>query len=246
MAWLRKVFVALSAGGLLAATAGSADASLIAITSGSIGATPTSLAHYDEFDTTLGTLDQVDVMIAGSLTVTVVTAPCPCGAFGTALPYTYSIQVNQDFFPGATGRGFDFATPAVFQFFGTATGAGETVMFVAPMVYSFSFTETSDLIGFTTGSFSGPVVPPAFVSGTRADFLPSSPLTAGLFSIETIISHTTIQTSGLPFPSIIPIASGSILVTYHYTPFAEIPEPGGLALLASGFILLAGAMRRWR
>jgi hypothetical protein len=171
------------------------------------------------FDPSLGTLNRVDVAIIGTLVVQGTTLPFLAGPFGSPVPYQYRVKVTQDF-AGLAGRYFDFSGPAEFLFQATATGAGETFEIASSFRYDFSFTESSDLVGFaalTTTSNPASLIPPAAgVLGTRADFLLALPPLDEILLTQT---WQPIATSGGPAPVVsLATAQGTLTMTYHYTP----------------------------
>jgi hypothetical protein len=236
----RVAWGALSLAGVLA-TAGNAESSLISITGGSFSGS-IGFIDFHEFDSSLGTLDSVSVTLQGTLVIQGTTG-VSLGAFGIPIPYDYSLFVEQDFFRGATDRGFEFsAPPARFNVVGQATGAGEPFVAAGAFNYSFSFTDGSDLLGgFTFPSFgsSFAMTPPGGVYALRDDFLPVSPVIIGL-PIETVFTHLLTQASGVPFPALSVSASGALLVEYRYTPTTPpaVPEPATATVLTVALALL--------
>src|SRR5262245_54166840 len=127
------------------------------------------------FDTTLGTLDSVEVEIRGALTVSGLELPFLTGApVPLPTPYGYTIEVQQRFF-GLAGKYFTFFDPGRFVFNRVATGAGGGFAFAADFTYGFAFTATTDLVGFVVPSVSttlGVLFPPlSGIGAQRADFI---------------------------------------------------------------------------
>lgn len=206
---------------------------------GAIGVTP--------FDPTLGTLDSVDVRILGLLTVGGTTLPnlMPTPAGPVPIPYTYQVSVQQRFF--GPQKFFEFNGPAVFTFSGSATGVGEQFLLGTNYSYAFSFNSSTDAIGFalpTVNSGPAALAPPlSGISGPLADFVDD-----GIPINEIDLSQPFPTTLGFGGPS--PIVaqyqtSGSLQITYNYTPFAQpVPEPASVLMVSLG---LGGlAVRRFR
>jgi hypothetical protein len=239
---LERAFLLLVLCGL-APSAPAASTSFISAFSGSgfdaIGVTP--------FDPALGTLDSVQVSIDGTLTVSGQTPPqiFTIGFSNVPFPYSYSVSVTQDFF-GLIGKYFDFDSNARFGFSGVATGLPAPFAFATDFSYDFSFTATTDLLGFTVpvaSSSSGVFVPPTSISGTRSDFLETIVPIDEVDLVQTWSS----QTAGAIFPTVqidSVHAGGTITLLYNYTP--PIPEPQTYATLLAGLGLLGFAARRRR
>lgn len=179
---------------------------------------PAGIVTVSPFDPALGTLDSVDVLVSGTLTAGVVTPPFFLGP-GILTPYSFGIQVSQDF-SGLAGRYFNFEPPAEFLFADLmASGAGDPVPIVSDFTYGFSFTDVTDGAGAavpTSSSSFGTLTPPAQVRGTRADFLLGPP------SVDQIRLDQTWQVtfSSGPTPAVSSVAAqGSIQITYNYTFF---------------------------
>ncbi len=243
--------VAIAAATLVATVLYSRPAAADAIVWGStLNAAPFGATSATPFDPTLGTLDRVDVQILGTLLVQGTALPnlLPIGPFGTPepVPYSFEVQAFQDVF-GLGGKYFDFTGNAEFRLSGFSTGGGEAFSLSTPFIYSFSFTATTDLIGFTLPSLtaSGAVaaIPPlGGITGQRSDFLES------VFPIDEI---DMVQSAfGLPGAGPGPLVSSisttsALLVTYTYTPAPiDTPEPGTLALLVTGVAAVIGRRRR--
>jgi MYXO-CTERM domain-containing protein len=220
---------------------GQAEASLVQIQTRAFSGSTVPIG-VAPFNPTQGTLESVSVSINGLLSVSGIAPalliPEPVPVFQ---PYTYRVQVDQDF-SGLGGYFFDFGTPARFFLDGLTSGTGEVFALSRPFSYGFTFTATTDLSGFAIPSSSGPDQPPAQVNGLRGDFLEAlaSPN-------QILLTHEAI---GVPLTGPTPtvtswISAGGMIIEYRYTPapVVSVPEPGMLALLG-----LAGlaAMRRRR
>jgi hypothetical protein len=227
-----RVQIALAVVALLLPRAAAASAILIQTHAFDGATVPIGVTPFND---ALGTLDEVHVSISGVLTVSGVAPPLPGAAPGSFQPYSYRVVVDQDF-TGIGGDYFDFATPAVFHLDGFTAGTGGAFTHVAPFSYSFSFTETSDLAGFTFPAFSGPIIPPVQVDGRRADFTP------GVSANLILLSHAA---AGVPLNGLAPIVTmwgsqGVLSIEYRYTPAATpVPEPGTMGLVALGVMAVA-------
>lgn len=233
---MRRIILCLALGmGLATGLGEPAQAALVVRTDSFAGAT--DLLGFAPFDPALGTLNRVDVVIDGQLTVNGVTAPnFSVPPNPVPIPYPTTIRIDQDFFPSGPGpQGFEFATPATFVLDIPASGAGESVLLVVPFRYDFSFTAASDVIGFVIPSFGGPTTPPTSIIGQRDDFVTGLP---GL-AIQTVVQHQATQLLGLPFQSLAASGSGAVIITFDFTPaLVAMAAPATLPLLGGGLGLL--------
>jgi len=194
------------------------------------------------FDTSLGTLDSVNVSITGVITGQVFTAPnfVPVdGVGGEPVPAPYTADVS------LTIEGpYQPVIAPIFEVSGTGTGAGEPESYLINFIYGFTFDATTDLIGgmaALSDSVSGAIdlVDPGLMAGTLAHFespFPQIPLL-------TINVPTATPGAGAVGTSV-PDIEGALFIQYNYTPnVATAPEPDTLLLLGAGLVGLLGFSR---
>lgn len=170
------------------------------------------------FDPALGTLLSVNVTINGQL--------------GGIITGSLSPSVSQEFF-GVGTQFFDFDGIAIFHLPGAPIDPQTFLPIPTPFARSFSYTftfdQTTDLLGFVFPSTTGVDVPPTSISGLTSSFVePAVPIN------EIGAIHALTEVENLQAP-------GSLIFQYNYTP---IPEPGTLLLLGSGLAGLAGFGRK--
>ncbi len=219
--------------GLLLGGAGAASASSISFGPQSFSVqqstTPMQTLDFDQFSSSLGTLNEVDISLTGSTIGGGATANLTGGEGGIATSsFTATLEVTG---PGATTE------------FSGAVSASATCQ----NNFRFPFTCTSGLVAPTLGAGAftpNPVVlttslAPFVGTGTVgllaeiAGFAPSSSCTASF-------QPTCNNTSDVSW-------AGSVTVTYLYTPSSAVPEPGALGVFAAGLVglgLLEGLRRR--
>ena len=85
------------------------------------------LVMLQPFDTSLGTLDSVEVTIDGTITANIVTQPNYdlVGGAAIPIPINYLVAGTQNFIGGGGGSGFSWEVPATFFFSGLGSGFGE-------------------------------------------------------------------------------------------------------------------------
>ena len=198
------------------------------------------LVMLQPFDTSLGTLDSVEVTIDGTITANIVTQPNYdlVGGAAIPIPINYLVAGTQNFIGGGGGSGFSWEVPATFFFSGLGLGFGEPEVSVNAFTYSFRFTHQTDLTGFAGISSSGPAASPGVAFGTLSGF--TSPILP--FLIETMDLEGGNGAGGTFLYSTV---EGAIIVEYDYTPTPTAPasEPGTLLLLGSGILGLAVCLR---
>jgi len=194
------------------------------------------------FDTSFGTLDQVIFSIEGILMVTIVDGGYYDAANSRYFTRMISGIVEQDIY-GLNDQFFEFGSPTKFSFGYVNTGGipGRYTT-VKNYNYSFSFTETTDLAGFTTvSSMTGDLLPPTSINGLRSDFFePFVPINE--IDILQLVASVS-PDMGPPNVSSTSTSAGSIIIQYDYTP-TPIPEPSTILLLGSSLVALAGFGRK--
>jgi hypothetical protein len=193
-----------------------------------IGGIPgTALTGFQEFDPSLGTLESVDVQIAGTLN------------FSATIPQFSALAPVVDFnTQRLTGQGFQF-TGARFFFSSLTNGssAPATFPFTTDFTVDFSVTELTDLTGVivagTNATGGASLQPPATVVAQRDDFI------EGIVPLGIQEQFLFIPVNFTPAG--IFTGGGSVTLTYDYTPAAVIamPAPGAAALFGFG---LAGVV----
>lgn len=195
--------------------------------------TPLSTAgeFITPFNTSLGTLDSVNVTIDGVISGSVITAP-DFDSNGDPVPSIYLSEVTMTL--GAAGEPFLTSLPATFLVTGPASGAGEPEPYVFSFDYSFTLNAATDLTGFAPLSESiagaGELGDPGPVSGTLSSFESVLPQ---LFETN-FLTGTPLAGATAALP---PDIEGSLIVQYNYTPATvPTPEPGTFSMLFSGLL----------
>jgi hypothetical protein len=236
----RLLLFALIAAGVCYPAAARAE---VIVFNAAFSAGPIGQIEVTPFNTALGSLEEVRVSITGTMQVTGLTPQNGVNFPGgfIPVPYSYGVEVRQDF-DGLGSSFFDFTTPAIFQLQGLATGFPLAFAFAVPFVYTFEFTDITDLIGFAIPSTSPGIIPPVSVAGTTHAFND----TGALLNLI-LLTHVAIPIAiNGPPPGIISFgAAGVLRIEYEYVPTVPrdpndpgppVPEPASLTLIAIGVL----------
>ncbi|MCC6163331.1 MAG: hypothetical protein IT182_08285 [Acidobacteria bacterium] len=207
---------------------------------------------FEWFDASLGTLDRVDVTIDASLLMQLFLPtsfiPTPSGPI--PVPYLYNIRTSLDF----DGPASDFLTVPQVMVTGEAPGGtGHTPLVAsAGITHEFSYTATSDLVGFAVvASTHSPLsaslgvvtaVPPVLSSGERDDFV--APVGGVPLIVVPILRTSPPSFAGALLPGTFNgtlTARGRMTITYDFTPApppASVPESGTSMLVVGGLLAL--------
>jgi hypothetical protein len=208
-------------------------------------ASPFDAFSLTPFDSSLGTLDKVDVRIDGVLAVQGITPPNGffdgSGAF-IHVPYAYRVDVNQ-VFTSVGDEFFDFAGSGLFVLNGAATGLQSPFVFAVPFSYDMTFDSLTDLIGFDVPLTSVGLIPPlGGVVAPRSRFLD-----VNVIVNQVLLNNTfTVIPLGGPAPIVTSVtAAGAVQMEYTYTAAQVAPEPASVMLLLTG-VATIGVHRRRR
>lgn len=220
--------IAMIAGaGLLLGGAGAACASTISSGPSPFSvdvASPTQTLDFDQFSPSLGTLNQVDISLTGSTIGGGVTAILTGGEGGMASSlFTATLSVlgpgPTTELTGAVSASASCDNPFTFPF---SCSSG----LVAPTLGAGAFTPNPQTITLALAPFVG--LGTVGLSSAIIDYLPITSCSG--------FGATCNNMADLSW-------SGSLTVTYDYTPNNPVPEPGTLGLFAAGLVGLGVAGR---
>ena len=214
--------------GLLLGGAGAAWAGVTDTFAVQESTTPSHILNFNQFDTSLGTLNEVDILLSGSTL-----------GDGSQISLT-----------GGEGSGMASFTASL-DVLGPASaleltgGVSASASCGAPDIYACSTSLQSPVLG--TGAFQ-----PNPVQITAAGALPAFE-GAGTVGLTVGIDDWALNNTCTPYPYYPATCdpsnnlswSGSIEISYLYTPNgAPVPEPASLLVFASGLLAFAGVRRR--
>ena len=203
------------------------------------------LLVLDSFDSSLGSLDAVEISISGQTSSIVNTGSNyfidPAG-FPNFVPYDIFTEISFGI-EGLSDNYFSINPDLTGRHFTPASGAGSQGALGATHNLEFTIDADSELLGNSRPPESivysgGTLISFPLVSGDRADFLDSE-ISTDLLLLSLNVNFTS--TAGFPIsPTAISTILGGVLqVDYIYTP-SPIPIPAAIWLFGSALIGLAG------
>ncbi len=217
------------------------------INSGSSGSV--KLLGLDPFDSSLGSLDAVEVSISGQ-TSSIVNSGSnyyidPAG-FPNFVPYDIFTEISFGI-EGLSENYFSINPELTGRHVNTASGAGSQGALGGSYNLEFTIDADSELLGDSRplesiGYSGGTLISFPLVSGDRADFLVSE-ITSDLLLLSLDVDFTA--TVGFPISqtSISTILAGVLQVDYIYTP-SPIPAPAAVWLFGTALFGLVGFSKR--
>jgi hypothetical protein len=244
---MRSYFCALV---LAVAAVPAAQANVITFSYPVAADSPLGRDHFilDGFDPSMGILNSATILVSTRLELLIRSWDVGID-FPIAVPYVFTVDQGLELRNPDTGRIVAKQTgPATYSLSGShlAARAIDTVF-----EYAFTFNATSDANGFAAVHSvvdPGPFSPPGAASGALEDFAFVRERVFGLagstieWSVTGLNGDPRFIADFLSFRS-----TGTIGVTYDYTPTAAVPEPGSLSLLVLGGLLMLarhGASKR--
>lgn len=174
-------------------------------------AAPSQVAFIsvNPFDTSLGSLNSVNISIAGTLSTIIRANLISDGAGGyQILPF---ISYDNQKFVGANNQYFQFDTPAIFSHMGV-TGVGSSYQFDDTFNYTLSFDKSGSSSFFLVSSDASHTSPTS-ITGSLTNFLPSASYQNKLMFFDTLTSMSGI---GFDFYDFTNTVSGTMTVTYDF------------------------------
>ena len=208
------------------------------------------ILRFDRFDPALGELEEVRVRaLRGRLTILGMTLWGDRGPLDLPTPYTYNVETELNV-SRVTPGGFEFNGPMRFLSIGQMSPAlGGSFAINYSFDFAFSFTELTDLVGFSLLTGSGFAVPPLSVVGLREDFVETA-IFDDFLTFVLPQPTTSIGFGGPPAVVTDTFIDGVIRLDYVYDESSvdprEVPAPDTILLLTLGLAMVVGARRRRR